>query len=130
MPDDWLDKVKWNAEGLVPAIAQDCKTGRILSLAWMNRQALHLTVKEGRAIYWSRSRQKIWRKGEQSGYEQSVKEIHLDCDQDAITMKVEQTGGIACHTGRISCFYYKLEQGEWIITESVLKDPVEIYAEQ
>jgi phosphoribosyl-AMP cyclohydrolase len=123
----WLDEVKWTADGLVPALAQDYKTGQILMMAWMNREALEATVNEGRAIYYSRSRQKLWRKGEESGHVQSLKEIRLDCDSDVVLMQVEQIGGIACHTGREHCFYKRYEDGEWVAVDPVLKDPKEIY---
>ena len=125
--DDWLDEVKWTEDGLVPALAQDHKTGKILMMAWMNREALALTVEEGRAIYYSRSRKKLWRKGEESGHVQTLKEIRLDCDSDVILMQVEQIGGIACHTGREHCFYKRYENGEWKSVEPVIKDPKEIY---
>ncbi len=124
---EWLDEVKWTADGLVPALAQDHKTGQILMMAWMNREALALTVKEGRAIYYSRSRKKLWRKGEESGHVQTLKEIRLDCDSDVVLMQVEQLGGIACHTGRAHCFYKRYEEGEWKSVEPVIKDPKEIY---
>ena len=123
----FLDLVRWNSDGLVPAIAQDTKTNDILMVAWMNREALQLTVDENRAVYWSRSRQKLWRKGEESGHIQQIQEIRLDCDEDVIILKVEQLGGIACHTGRRSCFYRKLENGEWITIDPVIKDPSSIY---
>lgn len=123
----WLDEIKWTADGLVPALAQDYKTGQILMMAWMNREALEATVAEDRAIYYSRSRQKLWRKGEESGHVQSLKEIRLDCDNDVILMQVEQIGGIACHTGREHCFYKSLENGEWVAVDPVIKDPKEIY---
>ena len=123
----WLDAVKWDADGLVPAIAQDHKTARILMMAWMNREALQLTVHENRAIYHSRSRQKLWRKGEESGHVQTLHEVRLDCDADVIVLQVEQIGGIACHTGRESCFYGVYENGEWVTVDAVLKDPKEIY---
>jgi phosphoribosyl-AMP cyclohydrolase len=122
-----LDAVKWDSQGLVPAIAQDAASGEILMFAWMNREALALTVSEGRAIYWSRSRNRLWRKGEESGHVQWVKEIRLDCDNDAVLLKVEQVSGIACHTGRRSCFFQRLEAGVWQAVEPVLKDPGEIY---
>lgn len=125
--EDWLRKVNWSADGLVPAIAQDAASGDILMLAWMNRDALKLTVETGEAVYWSRSRKKLWRKGEESGHTQAVREIRLDCDEDVILLKVEQAGGIACHTGRKSCFFQKLENGEWQAADPVLKDPNEIY---
>ena len=127
MSDVWLNKVNWSEDGLVPAIAQDAATGDILMVAWMNRDALKRTVETGEAVYWSRSRKKLWHKGEESGHTQKVKEIRLDCDEDVILMKIEQTGGIACHTGRRSCFFQKLEDGEWQAVEPVLKDPHEIY---
>ena len=124
---DWLDQVKWDADGLVPAIAQDYQTGRILMMAWMNREALTLTVKEQRAIYYSRSRQTLWRKGESSGHVQHLHELRLDCDADVIVMQVDQVGGIACHTGRESCFYKVYENDEWIAADPVKKDPSDIY---
>ncbi|HMX15235.1 MAG TPA: phosphoribosyl-AMP cyclohydrolase [Rhodocyclaceae bacterium] len=123
----WLNQVKWDDQGLVPAISQDSATGEILMVAWMNREALELTVKEGRAIFWSRSRKKLWRKGEESGHVQSLHEVRLDCDNDVVLLKVEQIGGIACHTGRRSCFFQRLEGGKWLEVEPVLKDPKEIY---
>lgn len=126
----WLDKIKWNADGLVPVIAQDVEDGRVLMVAWVNREALQLTAKGGHAVYWSRSRQKLWHKGEESGNQQLVKEIRLDCDSDVIVLQVEQIGGIACHTGRRSCFYQRLEDGEWQTVEPVLKDPKEMYGKQ
>ncbi len=110
---NWLDEINWNADGLVPAIAQDHQTGRVLMMAWMNRESLQLTVQENRAIYWSRSRGKLWRKGEESGHVQKLHELRLDCDADVIILMVEQIGGIACHTGRQSCFYRVLEQDQW-----------------
>lgn len=124
----WLDQVKWTDDGLVPAIAQDAKTGRILMMAWMNRKSLQLTAEKNEAVYWSRSRQKLWHKGESSGHTQKVKSIRLDCDADVIVLQVEQMGGIACHTGRESCFYSELADGEWKVMEPVLKDPKEIYS--
>ena len=123
----WLDTVNWNSDGLVPAIAQDAKTGRILMMAWMNRESLQLSAERGEAIYWSRSRNKLWHKGESSGHIQKLHEIRLDCDEDVIVLLVEQLGGIACHTGRESCFYRVLKDGEWQTVEPVLKDPAEIY---
>lgn len=123
----WLDKIKWTEDGLVPAIAQDHKTGEVLMMAWMNRDSLSLTVKEKRAIYWSRSRQSLWRKGESSGHVQKLHDIRLDCDADVILLKVEQLGDIACHTGRRSCFYQQLNDSEWQAVEPVLKDPDDIY---
>lgn len=124
---DWLDAIKWDAQSLVPAIAQDATSGEILMVAWMNREALEETARTMRAVYWSRSRNRIWRKGEESGHVQQVSEIRLDCDNDVILLKVEQIGGIACHTGRRSCFFQKLENGAWTITTPVLKNPDEIY---
>lgn len=124
---NYLDQIAWNTDGLVPAIAQDAETGRILMVAWMNREALKLTVNENRAVYWSRSRQKLWRKGEESGNVQRLKELRLDCDNDVITMQVEQLGGIACHTGRASCFYSVLRNGSWYAVDEVIKDPKDIY---
>lgn len=127
MNQDWLDELKWNEAGLVPAIAQDSETGVNLMVAWMNRDALLETVTSQRAVYWSRSRQKLWRKGEESGHQQVVKEVRLDCDADVILLKVEQLGGIACHTGRHNCFYRVFKNGAWQAVEPVLKDPVDIY---
>ena len=123
----WLDAIKWNTEGLVTVVTQDFQSGDVLTQAWMSREALALTVTEGRAVYWSRSRKKIWRKGEDSGHLQIIKEILLDCDNDALVIKVEQIGGIACHTGRVRCFYQRLENNQWVITDPVIKDPEEIY---
>jgi phosphoribosyl-AMP cyclohydrolase len=125
---EWLDAVHWNADGLVPAIAQEAGTGAVLTLAWMNREALERTFATGNVHYWSRSRGKLWRKGEQSGNAQRVREIRLDCDNDAILVIVEQQGGIACHTGRHRCFYQRLEDGGWRVVEPVLQDPEVIYA--
>ena len=127
MSEAWLSKVNWNDEGLVLAIAQDAASGDILMVAWMNREALKQTAARGEAVYWSRTRRKLWHKGEESGHIQKVKEIRLDCDEDVILLKVEQMGGIACHTGRRSCFFQRLEDGEWKTVEAVLKDPHEIY---
>lgn len=124
---DWLDKVNWQENGLVPAIAQDAKTNRVLMVAWMNREALRLTLEKGEAVYWSRSRKKLWHKGEESGHIQKVREIRLDCDADVILLMIEQEGGIACHTGRESCFFTRLEEGEWRAVDEVLKSPDEIY---
>ncbi len=124
----WLDQIKWDEQGLVPALAQDADSGRVLTLAWMNRDALEATVAEGRAVYWSRSRQKLWRKGEESGHVQRLQELRIDCDADAVLMQVEQLGGIACHTGRFSCFYRSYANGEWIEIDPVIKDPATIYA--
>ena len=124
----FLDDIAWNSDGLVPAIAQDAASGRVLMVAWMNAEALQLTVSENRAVYWSRSRNKLWRKGEESGHTQQLKELRLDCDNDVIIMQVEQLGGIACHTGRESCFYRVLEDGQWKAVDKVLKNPKEIYS--
>ncbi|MEW6133576.1 MAG: phosphoribosyl-AMP cyclohydrolase [Pseudomonadota bacterium] len=123
----WLDEIRWDEKGLVPAIAQDAKTGRILMVAWMNRESLALTAEKGEAVYWSRSRSKLWHKGEESGHVQKVREIRLDCDGDVIVLQVEQQGGIACHTGRESCFYRVLKNGAWEAVDPVLKNPSEIY---
>jgi phosphoribosyl-AMP cyclohydrolase len=123
----WLDDIRWDEQGLVPAIAQDYRTGQVLMVAWMNREALELTVQEGRGIYWSRSRRKLWRKGEESGHIQKLHELRLDCDSDVIILQVEQLGGIACHTGRASCFYRRFENGQWVSVDAVLKDPEMIY---
>ncbi len=123
----WLEQVRWNEQGLVPVIAQQASTGRVLMVAWMNAEALALTAQEGYAIYWSRSRAKLWRKGEESGHRQKVISIQLDCDEDVILLSIEQEGGIACHTGRESCFYRRLIDGEWQTVEPVLKDPELIY---
>ena len=123
----YLDEIAWNSDGLAPAIAQDADTGLILMVAWMNREALALTVNENRAVYWSRSRQKLWRKGEDSGNVQQLRELRLDCDNDVIMMQVEQIGGIACHTGRRSCFYRVLRDGQWQSVDNVIKDPKELY---
>jgi phosphoribosyl-AMP cyclohydrolase len=124
---DWLDDIHWDAQGLVPAIAQDHHTGRILMMAWMNRESLALSVAEGRAIYWSRSRGKLWRKGEESGHVQKLHELRLDCDADVLTLSVEQIGEIACHTGRQSCFYRVFKDGAWVAVDPVLKAPDAIY---
>ena len=123
----WLNQVRWTNDGLVPAIAQDASSGRLMMMAWMNRQALAATAAEGRAIYWSRSRQALWRKGEESGHVQTLKELRIDCDADTVLMKVDQVGGIACHTGRRACFFQKLEKNAWQITDAILKDPGDIY---
>jgi len=123
----WLNEVPWDAQGLIPVVTQEFSTGRVLTLAWMNRDALAETAKGGEAVYWSRSRNKLWRKGEESGHTQKVRELRLDCDADAILLRVDQVGGIACHTGRESCFFRKLENGRWVTTDAVLKDPAVIY---
>jgi phosphoribosyl-AMP cyclohydrolase len=122
--------IKWNNEGLVPAIAQDVQDGTILMVTWMNREALNLTAREGKAVYWSRSRQKLWRKGEESGHEQLIKEIRLDSDNDVVMLQVQKRGGISCHTGRRSCFFQRLEGNHWVTVEQVLKDPDTIYRKQ
>lgn len=123
----WLDAVAWDDKGLVPVIAQDYQTGKVLMFAWMNREALQLTNETRQAVYWTRSRQKLWRKGEESGHTQKVHEIRLDCDADVIILLVEQQGGIACHTGRESCFFNQLEDNEWKVVDPVIKNPEDIY---
>lgn len=130
MNESWLDAVQWNSEGLVPAIAQEAGSGKVLMMAWMNRAALAATADEGRAVYWSRSRRKLWRKGEESGHVQKVRDIRLDCDNDAVLLIVEQVGGIACHTGRERCFYRTLQNGAWVAVEPVLKSETEIYGKK
>lgn len=127
MAADWLDEIRWTSDGLVPVIAQEAGSGQVLMFAWMNREALALTAGEGYAVYWSRSRNKLWRKGEESGHRQRVLEIRLDCDEDVILLKVEQAGGIACHTGRHHCFYRVLRDGCWETVDPVLKSPEVIY---
>ncbi len=127
MNDNWLNKVNWSQDGLVPAIAQERASGRVLTLAWMNRDALRKTFETGEAHYWSRSRRKLWHKGEDSGHVQRVLAIRLDCDNDAVLLEVEQHGGIACHTGRHSCFFQRLDDGGWKAVDPVVKDPAEIY---
>ena len=123
----FLDEVKWGEQGLIAVVAQDAKSGRVLTVAWMNREALEQTAQRGEAVYWSRSRKRLWRKGEASGHVQKILELRLDCDADALLLMVEQVGGIACHTGRESCFFRKLEDGRWVTTDPVLKDPSVIY---
>lgn len=123
----WLDEVHWDEAGLVPAIAQDYQSGKVLMFAWMNREALQMTHDTGKAVYWSRSRKKLWRKGEESGHTQIVHEVRLDCDEDVVIVLVEQIGGIACHTGRESCFFKKLEDNNWKVVEPVIKNPEDIY---
>jgi phosphoribosyl-AMP cyclohydrolase len=123
----WIEEIVWTADGLVPAIVQDAATGRVLMFAWMDREALARTVATGEAHYWSRSRQRLWRKGEESGHVQKVQELRIDCDADAVLLRVEQVGGIACHTGRERCFFRRLEEGQWVLTDPVLKEPAEIY---
>ena len=125
-----LDEIRWNEAGLVPAIAQDHESGKVLMVAWMNAEALMLTLTEGRAIYFSRSRQKIWRKGEESGHVQTLKEIRIDCDSDVVLMQVDQIGGIACHTGRHHCFYKKYQDGQWQEVEPIIKSQDEIYGQK
>jgi len=125
--EEWLNDVPWDGQGLIPVVTQEFSTGRVLTLAWMNREALAETAKGGEAVYWSRSRKKLWRKGEESGHTQKVRELRLDCDSDAILLRVDQVGGIACHTGRESCFFRKFENGRWVTTDPVLKDPAAIY---
>ncbi|MEQ1879810.1 MAG: phosphoribosyl-AMP cyclohydrolase [Burkholderiales bacterium] len=130
MSEVWLGEVAWDSQGLVPVIAQESGSGRLLMMAWMNRDALQETVASGRAVYWSRSRNKLWRKGEESGHVQWVRDIRLDCDGDAVLLEVEQVGGIACHTGRGRCFYRSLRNGAWEETETVVRNPEEIYRTQ
>lgn len=127
MNNDFVQQIKWDDQGLVPAIAQDAESGRILMMAWMNAEALQLTAEKQQAVYYSRSRQQLWHKGESSGHTQHVSEIRLDCDSDVIVLQIKQVGGIACHTGRESCFYRVLKEGEWVATDPVLKDPKDIY---
>jgi phosphoribosyl-AMP cyclohydrolase len=124
---DWLEQLKWNSDGLVPAITQDHQSGEVLMLAWMNREALQLTSAQGRAVYWSRSRQRLWFKGEESGHIQTLHEIRVDCDADVVLLQVEQIGGIACHTGRRRCFFRVLKDGTWLTDEEIIKNPDEIY---
>ena len=124
---EWAARLRWNEDGLVPVVTHDAVTGRVLTLAWMNRAALEATAVRGEAVYWSRSRNRLWHKGEESGHVQKVRELRIDCDSDAILLKVEQVGGIACHTGRESCFFRKLENGKWVTIDPVLKDPKLIY---
>jgi phosphoribosyl-AMP cyclohydrolase len=126
----WLDEVPWNEGGLVAVVTQEASSGRVLTVAWMNRDALRRTVEQGEAVYFSRSRNKLWRKGEESGHVQKVREIRIDCDADAVLLQVEQVGGIACHTGHARCFFRKLENGRWVETEPVLKDPAAIYGKK
>ena len=130
--NNWLDELKWDDKGLIPAIAQDEATGKVVMFAWMNRESLAMTVELGRAVYWSRSRSKLWPKGEESGHVQKIKSIRVDCDKDVVLLSIEQIGGIACHTGRESCFYFELnsddnEKSQWQAVEPVLKDPKTIY---
>lgn len=128
MSDAWLDAIEWDAQGLVPAIAQEQGTGQILMMAWMSRESLRLTRESGHAVYWSRSRARLWHKGEESGHQQLVRAIRIDCDADVVLLEVEQKGGIACHTGRHSCFYRELDAaGDWVEVDPVIKDPAAIY---
>ena len=127
MPENWLNKINWSEDGLVPVVTQEISSNVVLMVAWMDRDALKLTVETGKAVYWSRSRKRIWHKGEESGHTQIVKEIYLDCDDDVLLLIVEQVGGIACHTGRHNCFFNKLKNEQWIVAAPELKDPKEIY---
>ncbi|MEK6735900.1 MAG: phosphoribosyl-AMP cyclohydrolase [Pseudomonadota bacterium] len=127
MPDTWLNKINWSDEGLVPVITQEAESGKVLMFAWMNRDALKLTVEKREAFYWSRSRKKLWHKGEESGHIQKVKNIYLDCDEDVLLLTIEQVGGIACHTGRHNCFFQKLENDQWVVSAPIIKDPDKIY---
>lgn len=127
MSEAWLDEIRFNDDGLIPVISQDATSGKVLMFAWMNRESLKLTAEKKQAVYWSRSRKKLWHKGEESGHIQQVIDMYFDCDEDVILLKVEQNGGIACHTGRESCFYRQLQGDEWVEVESVIKDPKEIY---
>jgi len=127
---NFLDEVPWNEHDLVAVVAQDHSSGKVLSVAWMNREALAQTVERGEAVYWSRSRKKLWRKGEESGHVQKVREVRIDCDADAVLLMVEQVGGIACHTGHERCFFRKLEKGRWVEVDPVLKDPSTIYGKK
>ena len=128
--DDVAEELKWDGNGLVPVVTQDVGSHRVLTVAWMNREALKQTMEKGEAVYWSRSRKRLWHKGEESGHVQKVIEIRVDCDSDVVLLKVEQHGGIACHTGRESCFFRRLEDGQWVATDPVLKDPAQIYAKK
>lgn len=130
MSEDWLDTIRWNPDGLIPVIAQETGTGKVLMLAWMNRESLNRTLGTGEAVYWSRSRQRLWHKGESSGNTQRVVQMRLDCDRDTLLLEVEQRGGIACHTGRHNCFYHRYEDGQWHVVEPVLKDPGEMYGDK
>lgn len=127
MNEAWLDEIKWTEDGLVPVIAQEAESGRVLMFAWMNRESLAMTVDKGEAVYFSRSRGKLWHKGEESGHTQKVRDIRVDCDNDVLLISIEQVGGIACHTGRHSCFFKQLKDGAWLETDAVLKDPKAIY---
>jgi phosphoribosyl-AMP cyclohydrolase len=130
MSTEWLDAIKWNEDGLVPAIAQESGSGKVLMVAWVNREALAETVRTGKAVYWSRSRRRLWRKGEESGHEQRVRDIRLDCDNDVLLLTVEQQGGIACHTGRQHCFFQQLQDDQWVTVEPVIKPECEIYGKK
>ncbi|ACL71316.1 phosphoribosyl-AMP cyclohydrolase [Thioalkalivibrio sulfidiphilus] len=130
MSPDWLDTIHWNPDGLIPAIAQETGTGKVLMLAWMNRESLQRTLETGEAVYWSRSRQRLWHKGESSGNTQRVVQMRLDCDRDTLLLEVEQRGGIACHTGRHNCFYHRYQDGDWQVVEPVLKDPDQMYGDK
>jgi len=127
MNSNWLDEIKWTEDGLVPVIAQEADSGDVVMFAWMNRESLALTAEKGEAVYFSRSRNKLWHKGEESGHVQKVKSIRVDCDKDVVLIRIEQVGGIACHTGRHSCFYNELQGDKWVAVEPVLKDPKQIY---
>ena len=127
MSENWLNKVNWSEDGLIPVVTQEASSNLVLMVAWMDRNALKLTLETGKAVYWSRTRKKIWHKGEESGHFQQVKEIYLDCDKDVLLLMVEQVGGIACHTGRHNCFFNKLENKQWVVVAPVIKDPKEIY---
>jgi len=129
MPNKWLNKIRWDENGLVPVIAQEAATGDILMFAWMNREALAKTAELGEAVYWSRSRKKLWHKGEESGHTQKVLEMRLDCDEDVVLLKIEQKGGIACHTGRHSCFFQRFDGEDWQAVDPVLQDPDTIYSQ-
>ena len=128
VPRDWLAAVRWDKDGLVPAVAQEAGTGKVLMVAWMNRESLALTADTGEAVYWSRSRKRLWKKGEESGHVQKVRELRMDCDEDVILLTVEQVGGIACHTGRHNCFFQRLEDGKWVVVDPVVRDPKDIYS--
>jgi phosphoribosyl-AMP cyclohydrolase len=128
MSDIWLNKINWSDDGLVQVVTQEAVSNKILMVAWMNRTALKFTVQTGEAHYWSRSRKKLWHKGEESGHVQKIKEIRLDCDDDVLLLLVEQVGGISCHTGRHNCFFNKLEDGQWVVVDPVIKNPEEIYS--
>lgn len=127
MNSNWLDEIKWTEDGLVPVIAQEADSGDVVMFAWMNRESLALTLEKGEAVYFSRSRNRLWHKGEESGHVQKVKEIRVDCDKDVILLRIEQVGGIACHTGRHSCFYHQLQGEQWVAVDPILKDPKQIY---